>query len=578
MDRGAAEGQGGKGQNKTEEQTVGRGFFAGTMWGALVGLVAVALASQLTVRRELSFPEPQAAALEVPGGSEFDQARPETDPVVPATEAPPAQGAPVEVARPQPQIAATPLADTSPATPPVASAESPAPSGSPEPTEPPRLEVASSDPARAGQDAPRPPPQPAPSEPPTGASEPAPLDLPAPDAPGSVAQPVAPEAEGASEVTRAAEAPTTPAETVAALGEATPPSVAPRVETESAAAPPVPVVSEPSAAITPEADPGTGDQIAAALPEAGADAPPAVTPSEAPAAPAPATTAPEAPAGGATAEIAPASEAGLPQVGFSGAAGVKVNQLPTIGGDEAQASDADAAEDAPDVAEADIDPEAPPLVRYAVPFENPDLAPVISIVLLHDMPEMPAPETGLDLPVPVSFAIDAGLPGAERIAAAYRGAGREIVLVPTLPPGAAPADVEVALEVNLGTIREAVALMDRPEVGFQSERTAVAQVVDAIAQTGHGLVTFPRGLNTAQQLAERAGVPARLVFRVLEAGNADAALRTLDQAAFRARQEGVVILVGEAEPASVSAIRGWIEANPDAQVVFAPISAALTAE
>src|SRR6056297_3091533 len=98
-------------QNKTKEQTVGRGFFAGTMWGALVGLLAVALATQLTVRRELSFPEPQAAALDVPGGSEFDQARPETEPVVPTVEAPPAQAEPVEVAEPEPEDTAAPRAD-----------------------------------------------------------------------------------------------------------------------------------------------------------------------------------------------------------------------------------------------------------------------------------------------------------------------------------------------------------------------------------------------------------------------------------------------------------------------------------
>jgi polysaccharide deacetylase 2 family uncharacterized protein YibQ len=81
----------------------------------------------------------------------------------------------------------------------------------------------------------------------------------------------------------------------------------------------------------------------------------------------------------------------------------------------------------------------------------------------------------------------------------------------------------------------------------------------------------------AQQMADRAGVPARPVFRMLEAGNTDAALRTLDQAAFRARQEGTVILVGAAEPATVAAIRRWTEANPDADILFAPISAALTA-
>jgi polysaccharide deacetylase 2 family uncharacterized protein YibQ len=212
-----------------------------------------------------------------------------------------------------------------------------------------------------------------------------------------------------------------------------------------------------------------------------------------------------------------------------------------------------------------------------VPFENPEGRPVVAVVLLHSRSVAPGAETGLDLGVPVSFAVDAGLVEAGSVADAYRAGGREVLLVPTLPPGAAASDVEVALQVNLDVIPEAVAIMDLPEGGFQSEREAVAQVVSAITATGHGLVTFPKGLNMPQQMAERAGVPARPVDRMLVAGDSDAALRTLDQAAFRARQEGAVILVGEAEPATVEAVRRWAEANPDGEILLAPVSAALGA-
>src|SRR6056297_51808 len=538
-------------QNKTKEQTVGRGFFAGTMWGALVGLLAVALATQLTVRRELSFPEPQAAALDVPGGSEFDQARPETEPVVPTVEAPPAQ------------------ADA-----PVASADAPSAAESPRQTEAPSVGVATADPERAGQEAPAAPPA---AEPPSERPAIPALDAALPAPPDAVAQLVAPMSEGAANVAPSGPDPATATGEVASLGQSAEPMSAPSVETESAAAPPAPALSDPPAAPAPapDADPGTGNEIAAALPDTGSDAPPAGTPAEAPSAPATETTAPAPPSGTSPPEPSALDDTGLPQVGFSGASGVKVNRLPTIGDGEDEPVSEEVAGDA---SAPEVDPDAPPLVRHAVPFENPDLAPVLAIVLLHDDPVAPGPATGLDLPAQVSFAVDAGLLEAGSIADAYRDAGREIVLVPTLPPGAAPSDVEVALEVNLATVTEAVAVMDRPDSGFQSERAAVAQVVDAISQTGHGLVTFPRGLNTAQQLAERAGVPSRLVFRVFETGNADAVLRTLDQAAFRARQEGVVILVGEAEPATVGAIRSWIEGNGDEQVVFAPISAALTAK
>jgi len=555
------------------------------MWGALVGLLAVALATQLTVRRELSFPEPQAAALDVPGGSEFDQARPETEPVVPTVEAPPAQAEPVEVAEPEPEDTAAPRADIAPADAPVASADAPSAAESPRQTEAPSVGVATADPERAGQEAPAAPPA---AEPPSERPAIPALDAALPAPPDAVAQPVAPMSEGAANVAPSGPDPATATGEVASLGESAEPMSAPSVETESAAAPPAPPPSDPLAppapalsdppaapAPAPDADPGTGNEIAAALPDTGSDARPAGTPAEAPSAPATETTAPAPPSGTSPPEPSALDDTGLPQVGFSGASGVKVNRLPTIGDGEDEPVSEEVAGDA---SAPEVDPDAPPLVRHAVPFENPDLAPVLAIVLLHDDPVAPGPATGLDLPAQVSFAVDAGLLEAGSIADAYRDAGREIVLVPTLPPGAAPSDVEVALEVNLATVTEAVAVMDRPDSGFQSERAAVAQVVDAISQTGHGLVTFPRGLNTAQQLAERAGVPSRLVFRVFETGNADAVLRTLDQAAFRARQEGVVILVGEAEPATVGAIRSWIEGNGDEQVVFAPISAALTAE
>lgn len=583
---------------------MGRGFFSGTIWGALLGLVAVALASQLTVRRELSFPEPQAAEIEVPGGSEFDQARPETEPVVPSVEAPPAQVEPVEVAQPDTGITAAPTADTVPANAPDASSDAPETVASPEPTEAPRLEVAAEDPERSPQAPPAAPPA---AELPATAPAVPPLDARLPAPPDEVAQPVAPEGAVGADVARSSEDASAPDETVAALAQSPEPGAAPRIEMRSADAPPAPQPADAPTQIAPGADPDTGDQIAAVLPETGADAPPTAVPSEAPATPSTNSTAPDAPSGAPAPDGSALDGSGLPQAGFSGASGVRVNRLPSIGDDaqppvvaEAPGASGDAAgedaevranrlptvgngedtppSDASDAPAEEIDPDAPPIVRFATPFENPELAPVISIVLLHSAPVAPGPGTGLDLPVPVSFAVDAGLPDAGGIASAYRRAGREIVLVPTLPPGAAPADVEVALGVNLDTIDEAVALMDRPEAGFQSERDAVAQVVDVLAQTGHGLVTFPRGLNTAQQLAERSGVPSRLVFRMLEAEDGNAVLRTLDQAAFRARQEGVVILVGEAEPETVEAIRSWVAANPAAQVVFGPVSAALTAE
>jgi polysaccharide deacetylase 2 family uncharacterized protein YibQ len=411
-------------------------------------------------------------------------------------------------------------------------------------------------------------------------AEAAPAALPQPSpvaAPAEVAQPAAPGATDTSGPRLPAA--TDPARTAAAIPGAVPeaPSAPPAVVSGSVTAPVAPAI--PDAGIDPlrpaEAPPGTA--TATALPEVQvSDAPPAagIAAPEAPPAEPELAAAPLAPAAPAADAAAP-RDTGLPAPGFEGAEGVRVNRLPRIGDEESPAPAPDAAPE--DTAEVAPDPDAPAILRNAIPFENPDLRPVVSVVLFHDEPEAPQAATGRDLPVPVSFAVDAGLVEAGVIADAYRAAGREILIVPTLPPGGAATDVEVALQVNLDVMPEAVALMDLPQGGFQSEREAVAQVVAALSVTGHGLVTFPRGLNMAQQMAERAGVPARPVFRLLESANVEAALRTLEQAAFRARQEGSVILVGRAEPATVEAIRRWTEANPDADILFAPISTALTA-
>lgn len=494
---------------------MGRGFFSGILWGGVVGLLAIALASQLTRRHDLSFPEPEAAEIEVPGGTEFDQARPETDPVVPKAEDRPAPDtAPETVGTPSDAVASAPTADTAPAAAPTPSGVASNPA---EPQAPPQsagVDLATSDPQA-----------------------------------GRPATPAAP----------AASAPPEPAPSATATTGAQP------VQPQAGDAP----------AVSASGDPATGSQAVAALPSAGTDAPPApsgsaplapVAGQDAPAAPA----APDAPASGA----ASVGDTGLPQPGFSSTPDVTTDRLPRIG--DGAGSDSAAAD--PE-AEGAVDPDAPAILRFAAPFENPDGKPVISIVLMHDGPGLPDTASGLDLPVPVTFAVRASDPAAANISRAYRSAGREVVMVPSLPPGATPADVEVALQSNFAVIPQAVAIMDDPTTGFQSERMAVSQVVDVMADAGLGIVTFPRGLNTAQQLADRAGVPARPVFRMLdEAEEASADIqRTMDRAAFRARQEGVILLVGHTRPETVAAVLEWSIANAGGSVLVAPVSAALLA-
>ena len=92
---------------------MGRGFLAGIFWGAIVGLGLLLVSSQTMDRQQLSFPKPQATPVEVPAGTEFDQARPESDPVVPEVESAPASEIVSGVTPPEDAVETPPAFDTS---------------------------------------------------------------------------------------------------------------------------------------------------------------------------------------------------------------------------------------------------------------------------------------------------------------------------------------------------------------------------------------------------------------------------------------------------------------------------------
>ncbi len=89
------------------------GFLSGIFWGAIIGVALLFVSSQTLERQLLSFPKPQASAVEVPAGTEFDQAKPETDPVLPLTETRPEADTVAEVPMPDDAPDAPPAFDTS---------------------------------------------------------------------------------------------------------------------------------------------------------------------------------------------------------------------------------------------------------------------------------------------------------------------------------------------------------------------------------------------------------------------------------------------------------------------------------
>jgi polysaccharide deacetylase 2 family uncharacterized protein YibQ len=220
----------------------------------------------------------------------------------------------------------------------------------------------------------------------------------------------------------------------------------------------------------------------------------------------------------------------------------------------------------------------PALVRYAVPFTPRDETPLMALILIDDGTLDVAALAGF--PVPLTVAIDPLVPAAGARMVALRGAGLEIAVLTPVPAGATPADVEITFQAFLDAVPQAVAVMDLPAALLQESRPRASQVVEILASTGHGMVTYDRGLNSGLQIAAGKGVKATTVFRVFDEGDKDTAAikRFLDQGAFRAGQVGPVVLVGQARPEALLAITEWSLGNRAATVTLAPLSAVLSAQ
>ncbi len=262
-----------------------------------------------------------------------------------------------------------------------------------------------------------------------------------------------------------------------------------------------------------------------------------------------------------------------PDEGLPGTDGVKVGQLPKIVPADVPVATEGAAQLVPDA-------NAPPIERFARAFENPDGKPLFA-VLLRDTgaPELDRAALA-QIAFPVTFVIDPLTPGAAAAAEIYRGAGQEVLMLASgIPQGATASDLEQSFQAMAGVLPQSVGMIDQSSDGFQGNRPLAAQVVPLLAAQGRGLVTFDAGLNAADQEARRAELPSALVFRRLDAdGEATSTIRRyLDRAAFKAAQEGRVVVLGDARPETVAALMEWTVEGRAASVALAPITAVMTA-
>jgi uncharacterized protein len=459
--------------------------------------------------------------------------------------------------------------------------------------------------------------------------EPAAPTLSAVAAPEPATAPVKP-AEAAADVAAATPEPAAPAPVVEPAPVADPDPVAePSAETQLADAdatdpvPPVPETTAPTeepAAIVEEVESGT--QIAESAPEA--ELPTEAEPEPAPELEAAALPTPEADGSEAATDLPQAESEPLPEMAAPaaeepGAATVELPgtqpeampgtpaALPVETADAADPSKTfvpepglvragegliigrGTAEATPDPAVADpaaepvADPNAAPgdprpIVRFAATFENPDAKPPLAVVLIdRGQPDLDRAALA-NLPFPVSFALDPLDPATPDRAAAYRAAGREVVMLVTgIATGAQASDVEVAFQSMEQGLPEAVAVMDLAEPAFQNNRGLASAVVPILKAQGRGLLTWDEGLNAADQVARREDLEAAVVFRDLGAAGADrvAIRRLLDRAVFKAGQDGRVSVVGEADAETVAALLEWSVEGKAATVALAPLTAVL---
>ncbi|TDE40387.1 divergent polysaccharide deacteylase family protein [Antarcticimicrobium sediminis] len=265
--------------------------------------------------------------------------------------------------------------------------------------------------------------------------------------------------------------------------------------------------------------------------------------------------------------------AALPQAGDGEEA---APQSPAIGTPVAPLTERD---DAPEATPDAGRTEPPAIERFAVPFENPEGQPLMSILLMDGKDSIGA-EALADFPYPLTFAVDPAAPDAAEKMARHRAAGFEVVLLADLPAAALAQDAEVALSVWRAAVPEAVAILEGTGSGIQGSRALSDQVTLIAQDAGLGLIMQANGLNTAQKLAVRAGVPSAVVFRDFDGAGQSATVmrRFLDQAAFRAGLDGAVIMLGRVKPDTISALLLWGLQDRAQRVALAPVSAVLMHE
>ena len=266
-----------------------------------------------------------------------------------------------------------------------------------------------------------------------------------------------------------------------------------------------------------------------------------------------------------------------PEVGFDSfggtigdlAEGVKVNR----------SADQDAAPEGDVVASAllQVTPTGRAIIDFAAPANVDPTKPLMALVLLDDG------TSTLDLAginsfsFPVSFGVKATAPMAAARATLYRSADLEVLSLVDFLPTATPADLEAAFKAVSQAVPEAVGIFETSDGVLQRAEDLRDLVTDIAADKGWGVMTYRTGLDSFGRVAAQKDVPTAQVFRDLDPDGQDGVVirRFLDHAAFKAAQEGPIVLVARARPETVEAILQWGKGQRASRVSLVPVSVVL---
>lgn len=209
--------------------------------------------------------------------------------------------------------------------------------------------------------------------------------------------------------------------------------------------------------------------------------------------------------------------------------------------------------------------------------EAEDNRPLMAIVLIDTGEFNIGPEALASFPYPITFAIDPLREDAIEAADKYAAKGFELLLTADLPQNGDASLPELAIKPTLESFEGITGVLEGTDGGLQGNMALAEGMLNMIESTDYGLVLRAKGLNAAQQQANGRNLPVDTVFRDFDGAgqNASVIRRFLDQAAFKARQEGSVIMVGRLRPATISALLLWGLQDRATSVRLTPISEVL---